>query len=325
MTASSPVAVIPSWFISLALHVLLLAGIASGLKSCEGSLSGQQEGALRKVGIYVKQPNGLVERSEEEADASNANATFPQAFTAAESRSVVDDVPPAELTTPSLNPPHILGSGVSPSASSAIDAPEFILPGGALRPTRVGELARGETAFFGIRDTGTHFVYLLDASGSMAGIPILAAKAELKKSIAALDATQQFQIIFYNDTASVMQLRGAADAPMIWATEVNKTLARQSINNVVAGLGTDHMPALKKALALRPEVIYFLTDADSVLRSGDLAKIKRINQGRARIHCIEFGEGAYLKIKPLNFLKRLARQSGGTYHYCDVTQFRRKR
>ena len=323
---TSPLAFIPSWFISLTLHVLLLAGIASGLKSCEGSLSGQEDGDMRTVGIYVKQPEGLVEKSVDETDTSNTDTKFPSAFTAADSPAAVDDAPPADLMTPAINkPPDILGPGVSPSTSSGSDAREFIRPGGGFRSTRVGELAQGETTFFDIRDTGTHFVYLLDASGSMAGISMLAAKAELKKSIAALDATQQFQIIFYNDKASVLRLPRAADVPMIWATEINKTLARQSINNVVPGGGTDHMPALKKALSLRPEVIYFLTDADSVLRSGDLDKIKRTNQGRARIHCIEFGEGADLQIKPLNFLKRLARQSGGTYRYRDVTQFRRKK
>lgn len=321
----SPLAVIPSWVISLTLHTLLLLALASGLKSCGGTPLGSNEGDLREVGIYVKQTNVLLERSEDQDDPSGSEATFPQAFTEAENQRLLDESPPADLLTPNVSRPQdVLGPGALPSSASGTDARQFIRPSGPFRPPNVGELAGGETAFFGIRDNGTHFVYVLDASGSMAGIAILAAKAELIRSIEALDATQQFQIIFYNQTARVTRLRGAADAPMIWATGVNKTLARQDINRVVPAGGTDHMPALKQALRLRPEVIYFLTDADEpILRAGDLDEVKRLNNGRARIHCIEFGKG--LDLTPDNFLKRLARQNGGTYLYRDVTQFERKR
>ena len=49
--------------------------------------------------------------------------------------------------------------------------------------------------------------------------------------------------------------------------------------------------------------------------------IKQLNQGRTRIHCIEFGDGPPpSRVDPDNWLHRLARDNGGTYRYCDVNQ-----
>jgi len=82
------------------------------------------------------------------------------------------------------------------------------------------------------------------------------------------------------------------------------------------------LPALKRALSYSPEHIFFLTDADQPqLTAADLAEIRRINRGRTKIHCVEFGKGPGMPGD--NFLKQLARQNGGTYRYRDVTRFAR--
>ncbi|MBR9801380.1 hypothetical protein GYB59_06645, partial [bacterium] len=83
--------------------------------------------------------------------------------------------------------------------------------------------------------------------------------------------------------------------------------------------GTSHFPALLKALSYSPEVILFLTvAAEPELSARQLAEIERKNNGRAAIHCIEFGLGPSINVD--NFLNRLARQNGGTYRYRDMTQ-----
>ena len=321
-TPSSRLAGIPSWFISLVLHALLLFVVATSLKSCEGQPTGDPDAGMREVGLYDKESNALVERAAEETDNS---ATFQQPLDNDVPQPLIDDSPPTEIQTPKIDQrPDVLGvgGGAPPPFATENTVEGMALPNGEFKPTRIGALDKGETSFFGIRDSARQFTYVLDASGSMYGIAFQSAKAELNKSIQALDATQRFQIIFYTQSTRIMKLPGAADGSLVWATSMNKTLARQNINSARTSGGTDHMLALKQALRLRPEVVYFLSDADDPLTAADLNDIKQLNKGRTRIHCIEFGKLADLGLD--NFLKRLARQNGGSYLYRDVTKFKRK-
>jgi hypothetical protein len=81
------------------------------------------------------------------------------------------------------------------------------------------------------------------------------------------------------------------------------------------------MPALRLALRLKPEVIFFLTDADlPKLSAADFSEIQRLNGAGTRIHCIRFGQGADLE--PKNFMNQLAAQNGGRYRYRDVASFK---
>ena len=319
-TLSTRLAGIPSWFISLVLHALLLFVVATSLKSCEGLPTGDPDAGMREVGLYDKESNSLVERAAEETDNS---ATFQQPLDNDVQQTLIDDSPPAEIQTPKIDQrSDVLGGGAPTTFSAANTVEGMILANGDFKPTRAGALDKGETSFFGIRDSARQFTYVLDASGSMYGIAFQSAKAELNKSIQALDATQRFQIIFYTQSTRIMKLPGVADGSLVWATSINKTLARQNINSARTSGGTDHMLALKQALRLRSEVVYFLSDADDPLTAADLNDIKQLNKGRTRIHCIEFGKYPDLKVD--NFLKRLARQNGGSYLYRDVTKFKRK-
>lgn len=181
----------------------------------------------------------------------------------------------------------------------------------------------GETSFFDIEAKGIRFVYVLDRSGSMFDHgAIRVAKEELVASLAALEQTQQFQVLFYNQ--ALLELTGNGERPqMQWATDINRTLARQFISTVQPDGGTDHMPALKKALRYQPEHLFFLTDADQpILSARELHEIKTANNGRTKIHCVEFGKGPELAGE--NFLKKLARENDGTYRYRDVTRFGRR-
>jgi Ca-activated chloride channel family protein len=140
-------------------------------------------------------------------------------------------------------------------------------------------------------------------------------------SIESLDEAQQFQIIFYNELPLAMTLKSERKADMYRGTEINRTLARQFIIGLEVAGGTDHMPALRAALKLEPDVVFFLTDAGPpLLRAGDLDEVQRANHGKAKIHAIEFGLGQELKLD--GSLKSLARQNGGTYRYRDVASFK---
>jgi len=195
---------------------------------------------------------------------------------------------------------------------------------GAGAGTGAGGLGPGETKFFNIREKGLRFVYVVDRSVSMTSHnAIRVAKAELMSSLQALTADQQFQIIFYNINPTVMHLGGDSRDTMYWASDVNRTLARQFIGGITAELGTDHLPALRKAFELKPDVVFFLTDAGQPqLDSADREKIRTLNGGRVRIHCIEFGRGTELADER-GFMEKLAAENGGRYVYRDISEFTR--
>jgi Ca-activated chloride channel family protein len=236
------------------------------------------------------------------------------------------DEPPVDLASlPGAELPAVEGPGVGvPNFSPPSSAPSTSGGGGTSNgPAPASGLARGETSFLGIRDSGETFVYVIDVSGSMSDEgAINVAKAELMSSLASLHGGQQFQVIFYNEKPIPLRLPGRAPQQLYDATDLNKTLARQVIAAVQADLGTKHMPALKLALEIQPDVLFFLTDADEpALTAKDLDEIRRANAGGTRVHAVEFGKGGKLNASPS--LERLAQQNHGAYQYRDVMRFRR--
>jgi hypothetical protein len=144
-----------------------------------------------------------------------------------------------------------------------------------------------------------------------------AAKAELIKSLQSLKSTHQFMIIFYNETQSVFNPSGQP-GKLPFATDQNKQRAVRFIRGITATGSTRHEEALLAALKTRPDVIFFLTDADEPrLSAGQLRELQR-RAGGTTINAIEFGLGP--KPGDENFLERLASQNGGGYAYKDITQ-----
>src|SRR5689334_8306976 len=115
----------------------------------------------------------------------------------------------------------------------------------------------GKTQLFGVSAEGGSFVYVFDRSLSMQGPPLAAAKRELLESLKRLKRVQQFQILFYNQDAKLMQPR-----QMVFADENGLRQAESYIASVQPSGATDHVQALQLALKMGPSVIFFLTDAD---------------------------------------------------------------
>lgn len=178
----------------------------------------------------------------------------------------------------------------------------------------------GTASLFGIRSPGHKFVYVFDRSGSMGGpgrTALSFAKRELIASIQSLDKTQQFQIIFYNERPTLFNPAGQPGR-LSFATDENKSRAIRFIQSITASGGTQHDAALLAAIQLRPDVIFFLTDADEPrLSEAKLEQIHRWANGIV-IHAIEFGTGP--ESTSDNFLKRIARQNGGQYVYINITE-----
>jgi hypothetical protein len=180
---------------------------------------------------------------------------------------------------------------------------------------------KARISLFGIVGEGYKFVYVFDRSGSMGGDgrnSLRAVKSELLKSLENLDTVHQFQIIFYNEHARLFNPSGQP-GHLAFATDQNKQQAVRFIESIRAEGGTDHEEALRLAIRLHPDVIFFLTDADDPkLTPAQLEKMRTLAAGII-INAIEFGPGQ--KPKGASFLEELAHQNGGHYVYIDISKY----
>ena len=178
-----------------------------------------------------------------------------------------------------------------------------------------GAGTKTKTSFFGVEGSGSSFVYVVDRSDSMNSYnaaPLRYAKRELIKSLESLNEYNQFQIVFYNDSISPMSRK------MFFATDGDKRRAINFVRTMPGDGGTKHLPALKQALAMSPEVIFFLTDADESLTFSQLTEIQeRAELSRTTIHTIQFSLGS----APADggWIRDLAVMNRGSFKYIDVS------
>jgi len=101
------------------------------------------------------------------------------------------------------------------------------------------------------------------------------------------------------------------------------SMIRRAVNYVDAVKafgGTEHYDALRLALRMGPDVIFFLTDARVPrLTSTQFAEVKRLaDRSGATIHAIEFGP------EPTSpgdsFLRKLSSDNRGEYRYISLDQ-----
>lgn len=183
--------------------------------------------------------------------------------------------------------------------------------------------AQGKTSVFGIEGTGSHFVYVFDRSSSMngyGGLPMIKAKNELIKSLHSLNRVNHFQLIFYNDEPMAYgQLAGTMQ--LFPADDENKQMAIGYVRRMSPDGGTQHLPALRMALSMGVDVVFFLTDADQPpLTQRDLTDLAdRAARRSTVIHTIQFGAGGNQGSGA--WIAELARSTGGKYRYIDVSTF----
>lgn len=306
---------LPSWLLSLVLHLVIF--LVLGLTLRAAPRHGTSTERTAEVGIALKSEEGGHEYYQTEADAGGGEAAAAESEArGAELSDLLSDEPPIDPTgtLPSgievIGPAALGGEGVR-GASGMTEGP-------GKRPGAPG--GKGRTTVFGIAAEGWKFVYVFDRSNSMNSNdskPLKAAKTQLLASLDSLDAVHQFQVIFYNQRPEVFNPTGQP-RKLAFATEQNKRNADKFIRGMTATGGTNHVDALERALELRPDVIFFLTDAgDPQLSDGDLHNINRRASGIV-IHTIEFGLGP--QADPNNFLVKLARENGGSHVYCDISK-----
>ncbi len=314
---------LPAWLLSCTLH--LFAALTVGLL-LQVPTRGVAPAEERQAGIVLVRRNASQTSylSEDEAESEGASAS------AADVSSTSSAALAAALPSPDRPPVDLAGALPEASDVAATLAGESLPAAGDFA---AGGRSRGNardwgdyatrTSVFGIEGKGSRFVYVFDRSGSMEGFegrPLAAAKAELLTSLQDLRSTHQFQIIFYNERPFPFNPHHPQPPRMLFGDEQNKRLAERFVRGVVGDGGTRHMEALKMALGMGPDVVFFLTDAaEPALSRRQLDDIRRLN-GRvgASIHAIEFGVGAYRGGS--NFLVQLARENRGQHTYVDLTR-----
>lgn len=299
---------LPSWLISIFVHAGLLGTLATVTWTVTSRMPEQQF----TVGIMVKKdtPQGQAFESQDTTYTARPDpATETTKFLPdAEPTAVAQSLPP--LPEVDLSAIGITGSMIK-GTGDMLALPDSGGVSGAMVNTQ----------FFGAQVWGSKFVYVIDRSGSMSQRDRLgAAKRELMGSLTKLPPETQFQIIFYNLQPAIMKVGGAVNR-LMYATDGNKTLAMRFLEQIAPDSGTEHLPALKMALSLKPDVIFFLTDADD-LRARDVKEATDMNKDQARIHTIEFGVGA--EVDRENQLRELANRNGGTYRYVDAAKLDRR-
>jgi len=180
---------------------------------------------------------------------------------------------------------------------------------------------KARVTLFGLSGEGYKFAYVIDRSASMGGSgaeALKVVKAELLESLKSLDAVHQFEIIFYNEKPVIFNPSGMRGR-LAFGTEENKERAARRIRSIAADGNTRHDDALKEAIRLRPDVIFFLTDGDDPkLTRSDLDRIRQM-AGGITIHAVEFGTGR--KPAGKSFLAVLAEENGGKHTYVDILDY----
>jgi len=231
---------------------------------------------------------------------------------------------PAKLETPSDDRPdfHDLASGsktLDPSSKGPGAKAGEGLPGAG---GGNGDLGPRTKLPGGLTAVGRRIVYVIDRSASMnkpnQNPAIEWAKDELIRSIKQLQPNMSFQVVFYSDT--VMTLPNPdRRKDLIPATEFAKEKAIQFVRDLEAEGGTNHRLGLDRAFEMKPEVLFFMTDADDDSDAELKALINwvtTINRRRseqqtpASIHMIHLW---HRDDSPSGVIRELAQRNNGSY------------
>ena len=311
---------LPAWAISLIFHCTLVVTLGALWTAGPRGTGGARD---RPVGVAMvyEAAGGEAYRLTESSGSSSAAASTPATAVVESSLpdSVGDVFSSAEQSLlAGLLPGDSTAAGNAAAAAGGIGLADG---GGAIGGSR--DAPKTKTTVFGIEGEGSRFVYVFDRSASMnggGGAPLAAAKRELSASIESLGEAQQFQIIFYNETPLPFGGLTSQGPQILRGVDASKREALRFVRNIVAEGSTQHIDALRMALAMGPDVVFFLTDADlpalSVRQISDLQT--RASRSGAAIHTIQFGSGG--KSSEGGWIEVLALGTGGQYRYVDISK-----
>jgi hypothetical protein len=191
--------------------------------------------------------------------------------------------------------------------------------GPGMKESGMAQLKAAE--FFGIKAAGRKFVFVVDSSNSMRNGKFDAAKVELEYAIRRLSSEQLFYVVFFDQNAERMILAPETEPEpnVVPATSLNINRFVVWMKGVKNELRTDPFEAVKFALSLKPDAIYILSDGKFTDRGQTVRYLEQANviddpetgkRPRAIIHTIAFwqrdGEEA---------MQAIAKTHKGTYRF----------
>lgn len=199
---------------------------------------------------------------------------------------------PSALTTSAKPELPVIGIGSSGGdfaqyglAVGSGSGPEFFGLGGQTRGAR-------------------RIVYVVDRSGSMLDT-FQHVRVELLRSINALRRSQKFHVIFFNAGPPLEN----PPRKLVSAINAQKTSLFEFLSKVHPSGSTDPARAMRRALSLEPDLVYFLTDGE--FDAALLPKLDQWNRDRrVRIFTI-----AYFDVGGADLLERIAREHGGEFKF----------
>ncbi len=203
-------------------------------------------------------------------------------------------------TIKSIKPDDLKILGVG-TAGGDVGDDSFTIPLGGSGPDffGLGGEARG----------ARRIVYVVDRSGSMLST-FSGVVNELKESIGALRRTQRFHIIFFNAGSPLEN----PPRRLVSAVRSHKRAAFEFLDQIAPMGGTDPRPAMRRAFAVEPDLIYFLTDGEFDAHAQSMfSMLEKMNRLRdVRIFTI-----AYVNQRGGAVLERIAREHNGEYRFVS--------
>jgi hypothetical protein len=325
----------PPWLLSVAAH-LTVAVVGCLLVSSELPPRDIAEANRPAAIVLIQRGAGKTSYFSEESVHQATNGALPRAASGRvgglAADSLTDATPPdAGIKLPDLPGGLTAGEGLVPAVvpSGGNGRPKLpfatideaaVLAADALVPREI--VPNGPTAkmsLFGSAAEGRSFVFVIDCSQSMGGDglgAIAAAAKELALQVTALSPDQTFQVVSYNQSASYFTGR-----ELVSASDDHKAALVRFVANLVAAGPTEHERGLRAAVALKPEVIFLLTDGgDPHLKPAQIRAIAELAGPRTTIHSLHFGRGRDGEAPSEHFLRRLAAENRGSYRYVDMAR-----
>ncbi|MCL2744977.1 MAG: hypothetical protein FWE67_14120 [Planctomycetaceae bacterium] len=184
-----------------------------------------------------------------------------------------------------------------------------------------------EVRFIGTSGAGKRIAFVIDAAEIMGRdtdtrnkTPWTFACDELAFSFKDLNDTQRFQVFFFSDKPDYLQ-SSQGEAQWLFATPQNKKESFDILKKHVPSSKGSAFTALKEALTLKPDAVFFLITQRSVpLSEAEIAALKTL-QGTfpkgVPIHTVEIGAGAESGGK--TSFQKLSEMTRGQYRWVDAT------
>jgi von Willebrand factor type A domain len=281
--------------LSLGLHVAVVAGICIGLA---------RPRPARPVGAPTRARKVM-------QDIGVVTLAAPERKPAPAPPQVAPPVPlgqPVAVSQPPLPVPPPLPRAIMTLPETDVRPVAHTEP--ATTPSRPAPAAQASgpatPSFFSVRVEGKSVVYVIDRSSSMGEGRFDRAREQVIASLRQLPPDARFQVIAYDRNAIPLNIGGRGLAA---ATVANVEAASAALVAMFPEGATDHVRALKQALLLRPDVIYFLTDEDD-LTAADVTQVTQFNRRvGASIHtlCLVAPTAADTP------MRRLARENRGIF------------